>query len=109
MEKINLINLKNEIEEIDKIHHPKILHVLIKNGIKYSENRNGVFINMNSLSSETLEEIKLTLLYIREQEKTINDIELLKSNLNKNYFENNNKEKATSISNDTYEEPLSAV
>ena len=57
--------------------------MLIKNGIKYSENRNGVFINMNFLSSETLEEIKLTLLYIREQEKTINDIELLKSNLNK--------------------------
>ena len=95
MEKLNLISLKNKIEKLEKTHHTKILQVLIKNNVKYSENRNGIFINMNSLNKETLDEINVTLDYISEQEKTINDIEKLKSNLNENYFKNNNKEKQT--------------
>lgn len=90
MEKNTLIHLKNKIEELDKIHHPKILQVLINNKIKYSENRNGVFINMNSINKETIDKINVTLLYISEQEKTINDIESIKDDLNNNFFKNNN-------------------
>ena len=96
MEKINLITLKNKIESLEKTHHAKILQVLLKNKVKFSENRNGVFINMNALNKKTLDEIKTTLSYIAEQEKTINDIEKLKNNLNQNYFKNNNKEKTNS-------------
>ena len=89
MEKNILINLKNKIEELDRIHHPKILQVLINNNIKYSENRNGIFINMNSINTETIKQINLTLTYISEQEKTINDIESIKNDLNNNFFKNN--------------------
>lgn len=87
-----LIKLKNEIEKLDKIHHVKILKILEKNNIKYSENRNGIFINMNSFNNKTITDIKNTLTYIKEQEKNLNDIEKVKKELNKDYFKNNNKD-----------------
>ena len=86
-----LIDLKNEIESIDKIHHIKILKILKNNGIKFSENRNGIFINMNVFNQNTIGDINKTLLYIREQEKNLKDIENIKQELNNDYFLDNNK------------------
>ena len=42
-------------------------------------------------------EIKNTLLYITKQEKSLQDIENIKEEINKDYFENDNKEKNTFI------------
>ena len=89
-----LVVLKEQIENLDAFHHNKILKVLIKNNIKYSENRNGIFVNMNSFDEN---EIKKTLLYITKQEKSLQDIENIKEEINKDYFENDNKEKNTFI------------
>ena len=48
LEHINkLKELKKVIEEMDSIHHPKILEILKNNNIHVSSNRNGCFINMN--------------------------------------------------------------
>tara|TARA_B100000989_G_C19172988_1_gene316327 strand:- start:79 stop:387 length:309 start_codon:yes stop_codon:yes gene_type:complete len=91
---IVLIKLKNDIEKLDKIHHLKILEIIETNSIKYSENRNGIFINMNSFNAKTVSDIKNELKYIKEQEKNLNDIEKVKKELNKDYFKNNNKETA---------------
>lgn len=92
-----LVVLKDQIENLDVFHHNKILKVLIKNNIKYSENRNGIFVNMNSFNESTMEEIDKTLLYITKQEKNLKDIETIKEEINKDYFENDNKEKSTVI------------
>ena len=92
-----LVVLKDQIENLDAFHHNKILKVLIKNNIKYSENRNGIFVNMNSFDENTVNEIKNTLLYITKQEKSLQDIENIKEEINKDYFENDNKEKNTFI------------
>ena len=73
------------------------MKVLIKNNIKYSENRNGIFVNMNSFDENTVNEIKNTLLYITKQEKSLQDIENIEEEINKDYFENDNKEKNTFI------------
>ena len=86
-----LIDLKNEIQSIDKIHHIKILKILENNGIKFSENRNGIFINMNTFNQKTIMDINKTLLYISEQEKNLKDIENIKQELNKDFFLTNNK------------------
>ena len=98
--------LKNEIEEIEKIHHLKIFKIIKNNNIKYSENRNGIFINMNSFDKKTINEIKDTLLYIKEQEKHLKDIENLKKEINKDYFNKNNKavkENLVSLNNNASE------
>lgn len=91
-ESLNLISLKNQIECLDKIHHIKILNILKNNSIKYSENRNGIFVNMNSFDNNTIEEINKILLYIKNQEKSLIDIENIKNELSKDYFVNDNKD-----------------
>tara|TARA_B100000073_G_C23597925_1_gene519165 strand:- start:3 stop:323 length:321 start_codon:yes stop_codon:yes gene_type:complete len=87
-----LIDLKNQIESLDKIHHVKIFKILKDNEIKFSENRNGIFINMTSFNKNTVKEIEKTLLYIKEQEKNLKDIEAFKKELSKDYFINNDKQ-----------------
>tara|TARA_B110000495_G_C22998894_1_gene589276 strand:- start:559 stop:870 length:312 start_codon:yes stop_codon:yes gene_type:complete len=89
----NLILLKNQIENIDKIHHIKILNILKNNNIKYSENRNGIFVNMTSFNSESIQSIKKILSYIKTQEKRLIDVETIKQELSKDYFVNDNKDK----------------
>ena len=95
-----LNDLKTQIENLDKIHHVKIFKILKDNKIKYSENRNGIFINMTTFNDKTIEDVEKTLLYIKEQEKNLKDIEAYKKELNKDYFKNNNKAvKANTTSN----------
>ena len=89
---LNLISLKNQIENLDKIHHIKILNILKNNSIKYSENRNGIFVNMSSIDDKTIEEVKKILLYIENQEQNLIDIENIKQELSKDYFVNDNKD-----------------
>ena len=92
--------LKNKIENLDQIHQIKILDILISNQIKYSENRNGIFLNMDNLNEKTISEIEKNLEYFRKQEKTLNDIETIKDELNNDYFKNDNKEPPAYISNE---------
>ena len=87
-----LQQLKMTIESLDKLHHIKILQIINNNKLKFSENRNGVFINMNLFTNKVVKEIEKIIEYINQQEKTINDIEKQKKDLNKDYFLNNNKE-----------------
>ena len=81
-----LKNLKNEIDKLDKIHHLKIFKILKDNDVKYSENRNGIFINMNSFNAKTIKEVENTLNYINEQEKQLKDIESIKAHLQNDFF-----------------------
>ena len=97
MDTAKLVILKEQIENLDAFHHNKILKVLVKNNIKYSENRNGIFVNMNSFDKNTVKEIEDSLLYIKNQEKNLQDIETIKEEINKDYFENDNKDKNTVI------------
>jgi len=99
MKTIEKTKLKSKIEKLDKIHQTKILEILINNNIKYSENRNGIFLNMENLNKKTVREIEKNLEYFKKQEKTLTDIETIKSELNNEYFENGNKETTTYISN----------
>ena len=83
MDTAKLVVLKEQIENLDAFHHNKILKVLVKNNIKYSENRNGIFVNMNSFDINTINEIEKSLLYIKNQEKNLQDIETIKEEINK--------------------------
>ena len=97
MDTAKLVLLKDQIENLDAFHHNKILKIMVKNNIKYSENRNGIFVNMNSFDNNTIKEIEESLLYIKNQEKNLQDIETIKEEINKDYFENDNKDKNTVI------------
>jgi len=100
MNTIEKNKLKGKIEKLDKIHQTKILEIMINNNIKYSENRNGIFLNMENLNKKTIREIEKNLEYFQKQEKTLTDIETIKNELNNEYFENGNKESSSYISNE---------
>jgi hypothetical protein len=85
--------LKKKIEELDEIHHKKILEIFVKHNIHVSENRNGCFINISSLDSKIIKEIDTYIKYIEVQEDDLNDVEQKKKELSNDYFKNdlNNK------------------
>jgi len=87
----DLLDLKKKIENIDDIHHKKILEIFLKHNINVSENRNGCFINISNLSPEIQKEITEFLKYINKQEKALNDVEKIKKKYMKSFFSNKEK------------------
>ena len=81
-----LKNLRNLIDNIDEFHHKKIFEIIKKYNMNYSKNKNGIFINMNNLSKSVLDELNNYLLYINKQEKTFSDIEKIKNEFKKEFF-----------------------
>lgn len=87
-----LKNLKKKIEHLDTYHHLKILSILKKNNIDYSENKNGIFVNMNSFTENIIKDINDFIKYVEQQEKTLKKVENLKYSYKKDYFDKEDKE-----------------
>lgn len=102
-----LKSLRHIIDNIDEFHHKKIFEIIKKYNMNYSKNKNGIFVNMNNLSNPVLNELKTYLLYINKQEKTFSDIEKIKNEFKKEFFDKieeniivkQNKDTANSIIN----------
>ena len=97
-----LINLKNKIECLDKNLHIKILKILKQNNIDFSENKNGIFVNLNNLSMEIIRKINNLLMYLTTQETNLNEIENIKHEINNDFFKykkKDNKQKTIQINN----------
>ncbi|MAR51377.1 MAG: hypothetical protein CML42_09655 [Rhodobacteraceae bacterium] len=93
-----LKDLKKQIENMSKDHHIKILEIMQENKISYSENKNGIFINMNNLKPEVIEKINDYINYTKCQETNLQNVEKMKKTLQNKFFKDN-KEKTTSITN----------
>lgn len=83
MDDIELTTLRNTIEELDKIHHEQIFKIIKKHKVIFSENNNGIFVNLSELTPEILLELKLYLKYIQRQENEINEMEEEKNKFKK--------------------------
>ena len=70
-----LSNLRKEINKLVNTQHIEILRILTKHNIHYSENRNGIFVNMILLSDEVINEMNSYIKYIKKQEKQLSKIE----------------------------------
>ena len=69
-------NILENIKDLNAFEHQEIFKIIKKYNIRYSENSNGVFINMNKLSKKTVNEIDKFINYC---------------NSNKLIFQNDNK------------------
>ena len=90
----NLQLLRNQIEKLDKVHHVGILKILKENTVQYSENTNGIFINLTKVNDIIIESIKKYVTYVKLQEVELGDIEDQKKEYKKEFY-NDNKELAT--------------
>ena len=64
-----LRELRDTISELDVCEQVEVLKIIEKNKIKYTENKNGVFINMNKLNNKTIEDLDKFIEYIRNNIK----------------------------------------
>jgi hypothetical protein len=89
----NLTALRDNIENLEKHQHLHIVKIIQKNNIDFTENRNGIFLNMKDLNQETIKEILQYLRYIAIQQKQLDTDENIKKTYANDFF-NNNKEKS---------------
>jgi hypothetical protein len=59
-----LKELKKEITKLEEFQQIEIFKILTKNNIKYTQNNNGIFLNMKLISIECLLEIQDYLTFI---------------------------------------------
>ena len=85
----DLILLRNIIEKMNIIHHVKIFEILTKKNIDFSENRNGIFFNMNKFDITTISEINTYINYVNIQENKLNETEKLKKDFHNEFFKDN--------------------
>ena len=85
----DLIHLRNIIEKMNIIHHVKIFEILTKKNIDFSENRNGIFFNMNKFDESTIKEINTYISYVNIQENKLSETEKLKEDFHNEFFKDN--------------------
>jgi hypothetical protein len=67
-----------DIESMTKDHHIEIFKIINNFNIKYTENNNGVFINMSNMSEDCLNKINNFVNFINENKKNIIEFEKIK-------------------------------
>ena len=59
-----LKELTEKISQLENFQYIEILKILEKNNIKFTQNNNGIFINMNKLDENIIDEFENYLKYI---------------------------------------------
>lgn len=70
---IRLENIKNKIENMNKIQHIEILKILKKyKAVKLNENKTGVYVNISFLNKKIVQELEEYIRYIEDQTILLN-------------------------------------
>tara|TARA_B100000963_G_scaffold361988_1_gene401684 strand:- start:8221 stop:8514 length:294 start_codon:yes stop_codon:yes gene_type:complete len=77
--------LRDKIQNLNNVelHHLKILKIFKDNNCNYSENSNGVFINMNNITDNIIKKINDYLKYIEKQNIKFENYENIKNEYKK--------------------------
>ena len=78
--------LRDKIELLTAFHQIEILRILHTNKVTFSENKNGVFVNLTYVSSDIIDTISEYIIYVYKQESQLNEIEEKKIVLSNQYF-----------------------
>jgi hypothetical protein len=88
--------LREKIEGMSKFNQVEILRLLNKHKtVTLNENKYGIHINLSELSSEVIEELKIHINYVNDQEMNLNEMEQQKETLQTKYFTKDNKDTST--------------
>ena len=85
---MDLLKMKDTIENKNKEHQIEILRILIENKVMINENNNGIFVNLSNVKKEIIDKINTYLVYVNDQENSLDKIETVKEEY-KNIFFNN--------------------
>lgn len=76
-----LKEIKSKIQTIDPHYHKDFFNIFKSNGVRYSSNKNGIFINISNIDSSVYEQVNELIEHIENQEKILNDVEKEKEHL----------------------------
>lgn len=82
----DLNELRKVIEAMPTTSHNEIFNIINKHNISFTENSNGIFINMKKLTKECLHDLTNHIKWLNEQKEYLQKDELLKQNYKENYF-----------------------
>jgi len=85
----HLIDLRDKIQQLNKFHQLEILRIFKTQKTNYTENRNGIFINMNNLDKATLKMLEEYLNYVSTQQDHLDTIERQKEQYKISFFKDN--------------------
>lgn len=85
----NLEEIRQKIEKMSKQNHIEILKLLYEKNVKFTENDNGIFLNLTNLNSEHINILLDYMNYIKNQENILNIIENKKEEIENTYFKDN--------------------
>jgi len=92
MDKLKLLRMK--IENLEKFHQIHIFSIIKEHKIPFTENRNGIFINLIKVPKKTIDAINTYLLYVYEQDTELKSTEKIKEDLEAKFFKDkDNKDK----------------
>ena len=95
----DIIKLKSKIEKLNKNQTVEIFKIVYKNGDKFTQNKNGIFLDINTLNEQSINEIRAFIEFTEDKGKHINEIEAkIKENINS--IENNCKFVDKNINNE---------
>lgn len=77
----NLHELRQQINDLSNTEQSEVLKIIKKHDTRLTENKNGFFINMNNLSSDSLLEIRAFVNYSIENNKRLEKLEELSDRL----------------------------
>ena len=78
--------LRDKVESLSVFHQTEIVRILQKNKVTFSENKNGIFVNLTYVNSDVIDEINEYIIYVYKQEYQLNEIEEKKIVLSNQYF-----------------------
>lgn len=91
-----IINLKNKISSLSKNEFIEIFKIIKENNNKYTENKNGIFINMSKLTQNTIVKLENFVNYTLQNRDNLESDSILRENIKDiiekeiKVFDNNN-------------------
>ena len=81
-----LKSLRDKIELLTIFNQTEIFRIMFTNKVTFSENKNGIFINLTYVDANVIEKISEYIVYVSKQESHLNEVEDKKTFLSNQYF-----------------------
>ena len=89
MDSCKLTALRDQIESMESIHQLRVLDIIQKHNIVYTENSNGIFINMTVLTNDIIDEVLAYIKYVSLQQQQLDKTEQDKETIKKEFYKDN--------------------
>lgn len=78
---VEMTYMIEEINQLSNAEHEQIFQIIHEQSCRYTENLNGVFLNLTNLPMDTLYKIQQILIFWKDQKEHINDSEKERQNI----------------------------